>query len=79
MFINEKATDAASGAESVKPYITVVVGDSEGDGVVDALRKRAIPGTADADAVDDDGEEEDKGRCNCTFSTSLSPMAPKYS
>ncbi|KAL2259563.1 hypothetical protein VTK26DRAFT_6715 [Humicola hyalothermophila] len=65
--VDEKVTDAASWAESVKPYITVVVGDAESQGVVDALRKRATPGGADDEEVEDD-EEEGEDLCNCTFS-----------
>ncbi|KAK4158044.1 armadillo-type protein [Chaetomidium leptoderma] len=65
--VDEKATDAASWAESVKPYITVVVGDDESQGVVDALRRRAIPGAADEEEVEAD-EEEGEDLCNCTFS-----------
>ncbi|KAL2200273.1 armadillo-type protein [Corynascus similis CBS 632.67] len=65
--VDEKVTDSASWAENVKPYITVVVGDAEAAGVVDALRKRALPGAADADDVEDD-EEEGEDLCNCTFS-----------
>jgi elongation factor 3 len=65
--VDEKATDAASWAESVKPYVTVVVGDAESQAVTDALRKRAIPGASDEEEVEDD-EEEGEDLCNCTFS-----------
>jgi elongation factor 3 len=65
--VDEKVTDSATWAESVKPYITVVVGDAESQGVVDALRKRASPGIADEEEVEDD-EEEGEDLCNCTFS-----------
>ncbi|KAK3903113.1 armadillo-type protein [Staphylotrichum tortipilum] len=65
--VDEKATDAASWAESVKPYITVVVGDDDAQGIVDALRKRATPGLVDDAEVEED-EEEGEDLCNCTFS-----------
>jgi elongation factor 3 len=65
--VDEKAADSASWAETVKPYLTVVVGDDEAEGVVDELRRRAVPGAAEADAVEPD-EEEGEDLCNCTFS-----------
>ncbi|KAK4097813.1 ARM repeat-containing protein [Parathielavia hyrcaniae] len=65
--VDEKVTDSATWAESVKPYVTVVVGDAESQAVVDALRRRAVPGAADEAEVEDD-EEEGEDLCNCTFS-----------
>ena len=65
--IDEKETDAASWAENIKPYITVVVGDADSDSVVETLRKRASPGAADADEEEED-DEEGEDLCNCTFS-----------
>jgi elongation factor 3 len=65
--IDEKANDTASWAESVKPYITVIVGDDNADFVTDALRKRASPGAEEADEAEAD-DEEGEDLCNCTFS-----------
>jgi elongation factor 3 len=65
--VDEKVTDGATWAESVKPYMTVVVGDDESQSVVDALRKRATPNFVDDEEVEDD-EEEGEDLCNCTFS-----------
>ncbi|KAK4130690.1 ARM repeat-containing protein [Trichocladium antarcticum] len=65
--VDEKATDAASWAETVNPYIAVVVGNEEAEAVTNNLRMVAVPGAAEADAVEPD-EEEGEDLCNCTFS-----------
>ncbi|KAK3324383.1 armadillo-type protein [Cercophora scortea] len=69
--IDEKETGSETWAEAVKPYITVIVGNANGnaeaEAAVDALRKKATPGLAEATEIEDDeGEGEDL--CNCTFS-----------
>jgi len=65
--VDEKVADSATWTEAVKPYITVVVGDEESQGVVDSLRKRASAGAGIAEDVEDD-EEEGEDLCDCTFS-----------
>ncbi|KAK8010290.1 elongation factor 3 [Apiospora arundinis] len=41
--IDEKETDSAVWAGAVKPFVTLVVGESDAESVVDTLRKRASP------------------------------------
>ena len=65
--VDEKELEAPRWAENVKPYVAVVVGDAESQGVVDTLRKKASPGIAEEDEVEPD-EEEGEDLCNCTFS-----------
>ncbi|KAK3956609.1 armadillo-type protein [Pseudoneurospora amorphoporcata] len=65
--VDEKATESSIWAESVKPYLTVIVGDAESEAVTDALRKAATPGAAEADEAEAD-DEEGEDLCNCTFS-----------
>ncbi|KAI0482073.1 armadillo-type protein [Xylariaceae sp. FL0804] len=65
--VDEKEFELVSWATSVKPFITVIVGDADAEGVLDSLRKRSNPGAAEEDAEEiDDDEGEDL--CNCTFS-----------
>ncbi|KAK0621686.1 armadillo-type protein [Bombardia bombarda] len=65
--VDEKETEAFPWAESVKPYVSVLVGDDEAQAIVDSLRKKASPGIVEgAEGEPDDEEGEDL--CNCTFS-----------
>ncbi|ORY70396.1 elongation factor 3 [Pseudomassariella vexata] len=65
--IDEKETEAASWANAIKPFVTVIVGDSAAESVVDNLRKKASPGLEDA-AEEEVDEDEGEDLCNCTFS-----------
>ena len=65
--VDEKESEPAPWAENVKPYVTVVVGDADSQGVVDALRKKASP-TLEEDAEGEADDEEGEDLCNCTFS-----------
>lgn len=65
--VEEKVTESINWAESVKPYVTVIVGDDASEAIVDALRKKASPGIEEAEATEED-EEEGEDLCNCTFS-----------
>jgi elongation factor 3 len=64
--VDEKEASAASWAENVKPYVTVIVGDNESAAVTEALRRNACP---DAHLQDEEEEDEEEGEdlCNCTF------------
>jgi elongation factor 3 len=65
--VDEKETESIAWTENVKPYVTVIVGDADAQGIVDTLRKRASPGIAEEDEADAD-DEEGEDLCNCTFS-----------
>ncbi|KAF2722990.1 ABC transporter domain-containing protein [Polychaeton citri CBS 116435] len=64
--IDEKANEGISWTTNLKPYISAVCGQDEAQGIVDQLRKRAVPGAVEEDAVEAD-EEEGEDLCNCTF------------
>lgn len=64
--IDEKETEPISWTTNILPYITVLVPESDRQGIVDTLRKRASPGIADEDEVEPD-EEDGEDLCNCTF------------
>ena len=64
--IDEKETEALIWTTNILPFVNVVVGDADAQGIVDSLRKRASPGIADEDEVEAD-EEEGEDLCNCTF------------
>ncbi|KAH7128698.1 armadillo-type protein [Dendryphion nanum] len=64
--IDEKDHEAISWQSNAGPFIAVLVGDEEAKDVANNLRKRAIPGAAEEDAVEPD-EEEGEDLCNCTF------------
>ncbi|KAK8198557.1 translational elongation factor EF-1 alpha [Zalaria obscura] len=64
--VDEKDFEPISWITNCRPFITVIVGDSESEGVVETLRKRSNPGAAEEDAVEPD-EEEGEDLCNCTF------------
>ena len=65
--VDEKELEAPRWAENVKPYVAVVVGDADSQGVVDTLRKKASPGIEEEEEAEAD-EEEGEDLCNCTFS-----------
>lgn len=64
--IDEKDSDSASWTSNLKPYVTAIIGDTEAQEVVDALRKRASPG-AEAEDAEEADDEEGEDLCNCTF------------
>jgi elongation factor 3 len=65
--VDEKETASETWVENLKPYVSVIIGDDAAEGIVDALRRKASPGVADAEDVDED-DEEGEDLCNCTFS-----------
>ncbi|KAI0015738.1 armadillo-type protein [Xylariomycetidae sp. FL0641] len=65
--VDEKEVELISWANAVKPFITVVVGDADADGVLDTLRKSACPGVAE-EAAEEDDDDDGEDLCNCTFS-----------
>jgi len=64
--VDEKESDAASWAENVKPYVTVIVGNDQSSAVTETLRKNACPDLEDEEDVLED-EEEGEDLCNCQF------------
>jgi elongation factor 3 len=64
--IDEKDTDSATWTQSLKPYISAVISESEAQDIVDSLRRRASPGAEEEDAEEAD-DEEGEDLCNCTF------------
>ncbi|KAK6827644.1 hypothetical protein PG987_010985 [Apiospora arundinis] len=66
--IDEKETDSAVWAGAVKPFVTLVVGESDAESVVDTLRKRASPGMEGVDEVEADADDDGEDLCDCTFS-----------
>ncbi|KAI6356178.1 translation elongation factor EF-3 [Pyricularia grisea] len=65
--VDEKEVDSAVWTTALKPYVSVIVGDAKAEGIVEALRKKASPGLADAEEEEAD-DEEGEDLCNCTFS-----------
>jgi elongation factor 3 len=65
--IDEKEVEASTWAETVKPYVTVVVGDADAQSVLDDFRRKASPGAAAEDEAEAD-DEEGEDLCKCTFS-----------
>ena len=65
--VDENEAEPSSWAESVKPYVSVLIGDADAQSVVESLRKKASPGAAEVDEALED-EEEGEDLCNCTFS-----------
>ncbi|PHH77977.1 hypothetical protein CDD82_3278 [Ophiocordyceps australis] len=65
--IDEKESESAVWVENLKPYVAVITGIDNSEGVIDTLRKRALPGAAEEEAAEAD-EEEGEDLCNCTFS-----------
>ncbi|KAK4544598.1 translational elongation factor EF-1 alpha [Oleoguttula mirabilis] len=64
--IDEKDHEAVSWTMNILPYITAMLGDADGEAIVDDLRKRSAPGALAENEVEPD-EEEGEDLCNCTF------------
>jgi elongation factor 3 len=64
--IDEKDADAMIWTQNLKPYFSAIIGDSNAQPVIDALRKRASPGAEEEDEAEAD-DEEGEDLCNCTF------------
>ncbi|TVY43118.1 Elongation factor [Lachnellula subtilissima] len=64
--IDEKDADTISWTQNIKPYIAAIIGESESQSIVDALRKKASPLAEEEDAGEAD-DEEGEDLCNCTF------------
>jgi len=64
--IDEKNAEAASWTQSLKPYVSAIVGEADAQSIVSSIRSRASPGAAEEDAEEAD-DEEGEDLCNCTF------------
>lgn len=64
--IDEKDSEQSTWSLALIGYINAIVGEADGQAIVDALRKRASPLAAEEDEVEPD-EEEGEDLCNCTF------------
>ncbi|KAK3713635.1 translational elongation factor EF-1 alpha [Vermiconidia calcicola] len=64
--IDEKDSESSTWILALASYMNAVVGDENGKGVVDTLRKRASPLAAEEDEVEPD-DEEGEDLCNCQF------------
>lgn len=64
--VDEKDGDNVSWATNTLPYINVLAGEADSQGIAETLRKRASPIAQAFDAVEPD-EEEGEDLCNCTF------------
>ncbi|CCU74619.1 Translational elongation factor EF-3/Contains two ABC cassettes/Elongation factor 3 [Blumeria hordei DH14] len=64
--IDEKEADSVSWTTALKPYFAAIIGDSDAQVIVDALRKRVSPG-AEAEDAEEADDEEGEDLCNCTF------------
>ncbi len=65
--VDEKELESSIWAAAVKPFVSVLVGDGDAEGVVSTLRKRASPGIEE-DAAEEDEDDDGEDLCNCTFS-----------
>lgn len=65
--IDEKDTEPTTWVTNLKSYVSVIVGDTEAEKVVESLRKKASPGAAEEEEGEAD-DEEGEDLCNCTFS-----------
>jgi len=65
--VDEKEGEPIVWIENLKPYVSVITGIDNAEGVVDELRRKASPGAVAEDEVEPD-EEEGEDLCNCTFS-----------
>jgi elongation factor 3 len=63
--IDEKESSVQVWTEHLTPYFAAVLPEGEAQEIADQLRKKALPGAAEAEADEDDEEGEDL--CNCTF------------
>ncbi|ROW00992.1 hypothetical protein VSDG_02726 [Cytospora chrysosperma] len=66
--IDEKEADSRSWAAKLKTYVAVLVGDDNAEGIIEALRKKASPGVAEAEAPEEDEDDENENLCECEFS-----------
>ena len=64
--IDEKDSENSTWSLALLSYMSAIVGETDGQGLVDTLRKRASPLAAAEDEVEPD-EEEGEDLCNCTF------------
>ncbi|KAF2479706.1 ABC transporter domain-containing protein [Neohortaea acidophila] len=64
--IDEKDSEITTWNLALVSYMTIIVGETEAQGMVNALRKRASPLAGAEDEVEPD-EEEGEDLCNCTF------------
>lgn len=64
--IDEKDSEESTWSLALLSYMNAIVGEADGAGLVNALRKRASPLAAEEDEVEPD-EEEGEDLCNCTF------------
>ncbi|CAG8012071.1 unnamed protein product [Penicillium salamii] len=65
--VDEKENDHVIWTTNTLPFITAMVGEADAKSIAEALRSKACPDAASADAVASD-EEEGEDLCNCTFS-----------
>ncbi|EFX04290.1 elongation factor 3 [Grosmannia clavigera kw1407] len=65
--IDEHESEQTTWITNLKSFVSVLVGDAAAEGVIDSLRKKALPGAAEEAEVEAD-EEEGEDLCNCTFS-----------
>ncbi|OQO02178.1 Elongation factor 3 [Cryoendolithus antarcticus] len=64
--VDDRDFEPLSWTTHLLPYIVSIIGDADGPGIVDTLRKRSLP----ADMVEDEteaDEEDGEDLCNCTF------------
>ena len=64
--IDEKDADAMIWTQSLKLYLSAILGESNAQPVIDALRRKASPGAEAEDEAEAD-DEEGEDLCNCTF------------
>ena len=67
LLVDDQETESSVWATSLKAFVAVLVGADKSEKVVDTLRRRASPGAAGEEEVEDD-EDEGEDLCNCTFS-----------
>ena len=64
--IDEKDSESSTWSLALITYLNAIVGEADGQGILETLRKRASPLAAEEDEVEPD-EEEGEDLCNCTF------------
>lgn len=64
--IDEKDYEPINWTNNCGPFVGAIAGEDNSKTIVDALRKRSVPGAAEEDEVEPD-EEEGEDLCNCTF------------
>merc|ERR1712000_126161 len=64
--VDEKEGEPIVWIENLKPYVSVITGIDNAEGLADELRRKASPGAVAEDEVEPDGEEGED-LCNCTF------------